>query len=1169
MSHLTKLKLKNFGVKEDYEVELVNGLIVIRGGNGRGKCVTGDTLISTDCGLVKIGDIDKPEFTAGFNDVSIGTESLLETSEATKFYKEYSCNVWRVTTKEGYEVSGTANHPLLVYNSSVASYEYKKISDITTEDWLCVDRSYTKGAIQQYKLDEEKFFNSISTVRTRKKAERTELPETVGSNLSAVLGYLVANGSTSKNCVNFSSKNDVLVADFVSRVKALGFTARNWEDHNELVGARVTSSLFLALINFLFDCEKFPTARNKTVPCCVLENTKNNQRKFLSALFDCDSYSDDSCFELITANRVLAKTVSTMLVGFGVISVLTDKKVAGYDHIYTRMTISGGSYNNLLNRVIYDSLKYNAFRTSRVNYNDRIPGLNNYIRLVLKNHVGVKKNGMFSYNNKTYTNHLYSEMKMPQPDMMTHNLARFISGFSSMPRTPELVRLNEQLEDIARKNIFHSKVKDILLTGEETVYDITVPDVERFTANGLVSHNSTIFTQGILYTFFGIQSLEGTVEELSNDNHAVSTMVAEAQYGPFIIRRSKSAATVTRADRKDFQIAGQNEVSEHFRELFGIAKGAERLILVAAQDDLTGVLNRGPAETTKFIEQAAGFYQIDEILEKAKEKLKIYKVDQLEEQIETEKARILELEELVVTNKSLLPDLSKEEAELVISVNGLRGSSAGFSTKILALQDDYDLAVKRNKKFDELELAAETKFFANTNAADEIKQLENIKFDLLSEAVIAAINLEILEANDLVTERAKYDKYLAILAKYDSLTSVWEGSKEIFDRELGEINKQINTDYEDLIGAQADLKLIPEESEGLECEACNRAFDNVADIEKHNKANAEERIRLTNLVTELDTKVCDGRSEAKAYGAINDSHIALVKVGLEEYCLDHCTYPGKPLWSYDVPEIVPDTYVSSRLKRLSDNTAVELAKSKHDADVTNKRSNLVTAKDELVKLQTEFNEFPSKVSLEPLQGLIDSNNVELKKVTDQLLVKSEELLGKTNHINTLNTYINTDNVAVEYHTKQVVEIQGKIKLTKKNQKYLNNMRKARLSVINTVWRTITESVSHRFNEITGLGYRLIKEDKYFKCDTGVEKLRPVYRLSGSEQVSLGIAFREVLKMIFSPNCSFLVFDEPFASMSQERTASAMSAISNMAGQVLVITHEESSELSAQQLIEVN
>ena len=105
-------------------------------------------------------------------------------------------------------------------------------------------------------------------------------------------------------------------------------------------------------------------------------------------------------------------------------------------------------------------------------------------------------------------------------------------------------------------------------------------------------------------------------------------------------------------------------------------------------------------------------------------------------------------------------------------------------------------------------------------------------------------------------------------------------------------------------------------------------------------------------------------------------------------------------------------------------------------------------------------------------------------------------------------------------------------------------------------------VSDTFSNMRGIDSEVVKTEKGFSIN-GL----PVHRLSGSAKAILGIAVRSALRDIFSTS-PFMVLDEPFDGMDESRAASAMSAICSIQGQVLLITHEDVSDSSANNLVEV-
>jgi DNA repair exonuclease SbcCD ATPase subunit len=147
--------------------------------------------------------------------------------------------------------------------------------------------------------------------------------------------------------------------------------------------------------------------------------------------------------------------------------------------------------------------------------------------------------------------------------------------------------------------------------------------------------------------------------------------------------------------------------------------------------------------------------------------------------------------------------------------------------------------------------------------------------------------------------------------------------------------------------------------------------------------------------------------------------------------------------------------------------------------------------------------------------------------------------------------------------EEIKTIKTKLKADSRNGKILKSVREARVKVLDLVWDNIVKLVSHKASEMLGREMKMEKVPKGFTING-----RHSSRLSGAEASSVGIALREVIRNTFAGGCGFCILDEPLASMDNEVSLATIGAISSMQGQVFVITHEDSSEIFADQVVEL-
>ena len=114
--------------------------LVLGDGTGLGKCVTGDTLIHTDRGLLPIRDIGpKGPLKEGFYPAEGKIFLRGEWLSIKNFYYSGVKPTRKVNTSCGYSVEGSLVHPLLVRTSEGVE-RFKRLLDFSCGDRVCISR---------------------------------------------------------------------------------------------------------------------------------------------------------------------------------------------------------------------------------------------------------------------------------------------------------------------------------------------------------------------------------------------------------------------------------------------------------------------------------------------------------------------------------------------------------------------------------------------------------------------------------------------------------------------------------------------------------------------------------------------------------------------------------------------------------------------------------------------------------------------------------------------------------------------------------------------------------------------------------------------------------------------------------------------------------------------
>ena len=488
MFRLVKLELRGaIGFKEgigkdNFEVDFtsfVPGIVALCGDCGRGKCVTGETLILSKKGFETIGSYDnKIRGFQNFNKELLSANDVF--AESSHFYSEEVNETIKITNSLGMEIEGTPEHPVLIFTPN-CTFEFKKLKDISCDDYVCVSRNMNVFPEKSYNFDFSPFM--------WRSTNKVNLPTKMSIQLAKFLGYYIANGSHTGNSIQFSTKNKKIADDYIKTVKSLfNINISNPTNLQKASNLRIFSSVIRQFLEYIFN-GTLTTARYKIIPNCILQGTKEEQVSFLTALFDCDGCLCNDYFEFSTASKQIANSIQNMLLNFGIISTHGLKKVKPYDWIYHKIVVRSLNVENLI-YLINKSLKYNYKRTKEVNPNkDIIPYINPYIRKKM----AVLHNGYFhSENGKIYITPLRSQL-FQKGYNISYKKLELLKSLSDNSEIPEVKELNSLFKLILSKNYFFSKItKKEVFNDKKIVYDFSIPSTHQFYSSGYISHNTTL-----------------------------------------------------------------------------------------------------------------------------------------------------------------------------------------------------------------------------------------------------------------------------------------------------------------------------------------------------------------------------------------------------------------------------------------------------------------------------------------------------------------------------------------------------------------------------------------------------------------------------------------------------------------------------------------------------
>jgi DNA gyrase subunit A len=441
-------------------------------------CVTGDTLVVTEKGLMPISQISQP----GVEDVSVRV--LSKDGKINTVSKWWDCGAfptWCVRTQRGYEVTGTENHPLLVAiphdSDGQVTLTWKTIAQLAVGDYVVLDRSASLWPEQP--VDLHPFYPSALP---KSRMKQHTLPETLDSDMGFLLGALLAEGTFRDQVIEFTNTPGDFAEHFIQSWQRVFPTCRLHIFEREPAGYGKKPFLQIQVVSqhviaFLQALGLSGRSAQRQIPEAILRSPRHVVAAFLRGLFEGDGAVEHSGRSLLRVNltarnRLMLRQIQTLLLRFGIVASLNNDKTRQVH----RLLISGRENLTLFaNEIGFTSKVKSAalatildLHTGRaLTRTDYIPYLAEYVRT----HAARGQREWLSKHN------------FDRADRLTATLPRLAQVLPAVAVV--------EIENLARQHYFFERVESIEYAGEQPVYSVRVDsECHSFVANGFVNHNT-------------------------------------------------------------------------------------------------------------------------------------------------------------------------------------------------------------------------------------------------------------------------------------------------------------------------------------------------------------------------------------------------------------------------------------------------------------------------------------------------------------------------------------------------------------------------------------------------------------------------------------------------------------------------------------------------------
>ncbi len=441
------------------------------------KCVTGETLLATGQGLVRIGSLYQNEKPDTFRPARLPLASLGGTRDTDAFYYGGGRPTLGVTLRSGHRITGTPNHRLLVAREG--RLDWVRLDEIEPDEAVATQYGTDLWADTAPRLP-------VLTTPLYGSEKRVSLPETMTAELAWLLGAYAAEGHTMRSnwTITLTNSVDAVLERAVRAWQSeFGVKAVIERQPGKCPGVKVSSKRIVLFMEAL-GCGARASA--KRIPDAILQSPRDMVLSFLSGLM-LDGYAVPegtlARVAICLDAPLLLDDLQAILTNLGLVHSRISKKNNTNGKTYDEVYLAGEWAQQFARLVPFmepdkaASVARLLTRTFAQSTADVVPGITPPELLAL-----IPK-GRSGHTGKGTTRGEFNFLADPRTKQVSR---RTLERVASLPN----VVLPEWLQIVMRDNLRFSPVTEVKETGVQTVYDVSVPVTHAFVGNGIVNHNT-------------------------------------------------------------------------------------------------------------------------------------------------------------------------------------------------------------------------------------------------------------------------------------------------------------------------------------------------------------------------------------------------------------------------------------------------------------------------------------------------------------------------------------------------------------------------------------------------------------------------------------------------------------------------------------------------------
>ena len=392
-------------------------------------CVIGNTLVLTDKGYEKIGDVVKNDFgeeERSCKNIVVNRYGNYESSTHT--YRYDNVDTIKVRTYFGFEIEGTPHHPVMISKNT-----FKCLKDITEKDRIYIPLGYNKFPNEYIKFDKDTGKHRIfgKSVGVKKL-----IPEVFNEDLAEFLGMYHADGYTNTSNDSYSIRIENHDKKVINRIKYLseklfGITPYMNTTYNKIKKNNRSCSCITSIALCCIDKYIGHGARNKKIPKEIYKSPKSVILSYIKGLtLDSSYYEKNGGVELCISvyDDEDALFIQSVLCNLGIVSSIRHNSHVSSGYSGNRIAISNNNCIKFIN-LIGVEYNYNVDRSKDYSNHSSYATLHD-------NYMTVRVKSIEYGNNTVYDFHVPITHSFISNSIVSHNTGRMSSNNCNYQQLP-------------------------------------------------------------------------------------------------------------------------------------------------------------------------------------------------------------------------------------------------------------------------------------------------------------------------------------------------------------------------------------------------------------------------------------------------------------------------------------------------------------------------------------------------------------------------------------------------------------------------------------------------------------------------------------------------------------------------------------------------------------